>query len=155
MIADSPLRARRVHVVHITSMGLKDTPKLIAMIEGARKSGLDVTTECYPYTAASTFLESAVFDPGWRERMEIDYKDLQWTETGERLTAESFAKYRRQGGSVVIFVIPENCRSCRCQRPPGHDRERRHADYRAESSSSRAGYVFPGAGTLCSGRAGT
>ena len=57
--------------------------------------------------AASTFLESAVFDPGWRERMEIDYKDLQWTETGERLNAESFARYRKKGGSVVIFVIPE------------------------------------------------
>ncbi len=107
VIADSAATGAPLHVVHITSMGLKDTPELIAMIEGARKSGLDITTECYPYTAASTFLESAVFDPGWRERMEIDYKDLQWTETGERLNAESFAKYRKQGGSVVIFVIPE------------------------------------------------
>ncbi len=107
VIADAAVTGAPLHVVHITSMGLKDTPKLIAMIEGARKRGLDVTTECYPYAAASTFLESAVFDPGWRERMEIDYKDLQWTETGERLNAESFARYRKKGGSVVIFVIPE------------------------------------------------
>ncbi|HEV3220029.1 MAG TPA: amidohydrolase family protein [Candidatus Acidoferrales bacterium] len=96
-----------LHVVHITSMGLRDTPQLIAMIEGARRHGLDVTTECYPYTAASTGLESAVFDPGWQESMAITYKDLQWAATGERLTAETFEKYRKQGGIVVIHAIPE------------------------------------------------
>ena len=39
------------------SMGLRDTPRLISMVEGARKNGLDVTTECYPYTANSTSLD--------------------------------------------------------------------------------------------------
>jgi len=96
-----------LHVVHITSMGLRDTPELIAMVEGAQHHGLDVTTECYPYTAGSTSLESAVFDPGWQEGMGITYKDLQWAETGERLTAETFEKYRKQGGVVVIHSIPE------------------------------------------------
>jgi N-acyl-D-aspartate/D-glutamate deacylase len=96
-----------LHVVHITSMGLKDTPKLISMVEGAQKRGLDVTTECYPYTAASTGLQTAIFDPGWQLRMGIDYKDLQWAETGERLTPETFAEYRKQGGIVVIHAIPE------------------------------------------------
>jgi dihydroorotase len=88
-------------------MGLKDTPRLIAMVEGAQKRGLDVTTECYPYTAGSTNLESAIFDPGWQERQGITYKDIQWVKTGERLTAETFEKYRKEGGSVVIFSIPE------------------------------------------------
>jgi N-acyl-D-aspartate/D-glutamate deacylase len=96
-----------LHVVHITSMGMKFTPDLIAMVEGAQKHGLDVTTECYPYTAGSTALESAVFDPGWQENMGITFKDLQWAATGERLTAETFEKYRRQGGIVVIHSIPE------------------------------------------------
>lgn len=96
-----------LHVVHITSMGLKSTPDLIAMIEGARRQGLDVTTECYPYTASSTALESAVFDPGWQESFGITYSDLQWSQTGERLTAETFEKYRKQGGMVVIHGIPE------------------------------------------------
>jgi N-acyl-D-aspartate/D-glutamate deacylase len=107
VIAASAATGAPLHVVHITSMGLKNTPQLIAMVEGAQKRGLDVTTECYPYTAASTFLESAIFDPGWQERMAIDYKDLQWANTGERLTAETFAKYRKQGGIVVIHAIPE------------------------------------------------
>jgi N-acyl-D-aspartate/D-glutamate deacylase len=96
-----------LHMVHVTSMGLKYTPQLIAMVEGARQHGLDVTTECYPYTAGSTELQSAVFDPGWQEAAGITYHDVQWTETGERLTAETFDKYRKQGGTVVIFEIPE------------------------------------------------
>src|SRR6202040_3493721 len=96
-----------LHVVHITSMGLKLTPELIAMVEGAQRHGLDVTTECYPYTAGSTALESAIFDAGWQENMGITYKDVQWAETGERLTAETFETYRKKGGIVVIHSIPE------------------------------------------------
>src|SRR6202040_309968 len=92
---------------HVTSMGLKYTPELIAMVKGALEHGLDVTTECYPYTAGSTELESAIFDPGWQENMGITYKDVQWAETGERLTAETFEKYRKKGGIVVIHSIPE------------------------------------------------
>jgi dihydroorotase len=95
-------------VVHVSSMGLRDTPKLLAMIRAAKAQGTDVTTECYPYVAGSTALESALFDPGWQERMRISYGDLQWVQTGERLTAETFERYRKEGGQVVIFMIPEN-----------------------------------------------
>jgi N-acyl-D-aspartate/D-glutamate deacylase len=97
-----------LHVVHVTSMGLRDTPHLLAMLRDAKARGTDVTTECYPYVAGSTGLESALFDPGWQERMRIGYGDLQWVQTGERLTAETFERYRKEGGQVVIFMIPEN-----------------------------------------------
>jgi N-acyl-D-aspartate/D-glutamate deacylase len=39
--------------------------------------------------------------------MGITYQDVQWTETGERLTAQTFEKYRRLGGIVVIHSIPQ------------------------------------------------
>jgi N-acyl-D-aspartate/D-glutamate deacylase len=107
VIAAAAATGAPLHVVHITSMGLRDTPRLISMVEGARRSGLDVTTECYPYTAGSTSLESALFDPGWQEQQGITYKDVQWVKTGERLTAETFERYRKENGSVVIFSIPE------------------------------------------------
>jgi len=94
--------------VHITSMGMRETPRLLEMIHGGQKRGLDVTTEAYPYTAGSTGLESAIFDAGWQERMGITYKDLQWAKTGERLTADTFEKYRKEGGIVIIFSIPES-----------------------------------------------
>jgi N-acyl-D-aspartate/D-glutamate deacylase len=107
VVAASVATGAALHVVHITSMGLKFTSDLIAMVVGAQRHGLDVTTECYPYTAGSTALQSAVFDPGWQEAMGITYKDVQWAETGERLTAETFERYRKQGGIVVIHSIPE------------------------------------------------
>ncbi len=96
-----------VHIVHIASMGLRQTPRLLAMIDGARARGLDVTTEVYPYTAASTYLQSALFDTGWQERFAIGFRDVQWAATGERLTEDTFARYRAQGGLVVIHMIPE------------------------------------------------
>ena len=43
------------------------------MVEGARAHGLDVTTEAYPYVAGMTAVNSALFNPGWREKMGIDY----------------------------------------------------------------------------------
>ena len=108
LLADALTTGASLHVVHITSMGLRETPMLLRMIEGARRRGLDVTTEAYPYTAAMTQLSSAFFNDGWQARNGgIDYRDLQWTATGERLTAETFARYREQAGEVVIHSIPE------------------------------------------------
>jgi N-acyl-D-aspartate/D-glutamate deacylase len=108
VIADAAATGAPLHVVHVTSMGLAATPTLLDLIDGARARGLDVTTEAYPYTAGATMLQSAIFDPGFQERMGIDYKDILWTATGERLTAESFERYRKQGGLAVIFMIPES-----------------------------------------------
>lgn len=109
VIADAAATGASVHVVHITSMGLRETPLCLKMIEGARRRGLDVTTEAYPYTAGMTDLSSAIFDEGWQQRQGgITFSDLQWAATGERLTAESFARYRKQGGMVAIHSIPED-----------------------------------------------
>jgi hypothetical protein len=108
VIADAAATGAPLHVVHVTSMGLGATPVLLDLIDGARARGMDVTTEAYPYVAGATMLQSAIFDPGFQERMGMDYKDIQWAATGERLTAESFERYRKQGGLVVVFNIPES-----------------------------------------------
>ena len=108
VIADAAATGASLHVVHVTSMGLGATPGLLRLIDGARARGLDVTTEAYPYSAGATMLQSAVFNPGFREAFGIDYKDILWLGTGERLTAESFDRYRKQGGLVVIFSIPDS-----------------------------------------------
>jgi dihydroorotase-like cyclic amidohydrolase len=73
VVAAAAATGAPLHVVHITSMGLKNTPRLIAILKGAREHGLDVSTECYPYTAGSTQLESAIFDPGWQDRRQACY----------------------------------------------------------------------------------
>jgi N-acyl-D-aspartate/D-glutamate deacylase len=106
VIAAAAITGAPLHVVHITSVGLAQTPKLLQMMTEARSRGMDVTTEMYPYTAAMTELESAIFDGEWQKGLGIGYGDIQWVETGERLTAESFARYRKQGGGVIMHMIP-------------------------------------------------
>jgi dihydroorotase len=109
VLSDALATGAALHVVHITSMGLRQTPVLLRMIAGAQRRGLDVTTEAYPYTAAMTDLGSAVFEEGWQTRQgDITFGSLQWALTGERLTAESFVRYRKQGGMVIIHSIPED-----------------------------------------------
>jgi N-acyl-D-aspartate/D-glutamate deacylase len=107
VISATAVTGAPLHVVHISSSGLRATPMLLQMITEAQSRGLDVTTECYPYTATQTNIESAIYDEGWKEALGADYKDLQWVATGERLTAESFARYRKTGGAVIGHVIPE------------------------------------------------
>jgi len=108
VIAAAALTGTPLHLCHITSNGLRETPRLLEMIGEARARGLDVTTELYPYTAAMSAIESALFDPGWQQMLGIGYHDLQWTATGERLTAETFARYRQRGGGVIMHMIPES-----------------------------------------------
>jgi N-acyl-D-aspartate/D-glutamate deacylase len=103
VIAAAAITGAPLHVVHINSTGTQWTPRLLQIISEARSRGLDVTTECYPYTAGMTRIESALFDEGFQQRLGVEHKDLMWPETGERLTPESFARYRKQGGGVIIF----------------------------------------------------
>jgi dihydroorotase len=108
IISASAITGSPLHVVHITSMGFGYTSELLRMISEARSQGLDITVECYPYTATQTTIESAVYNEGWQESLGISYNDLQWAETGERLTQESFARFRRTGGMVIAHSISED-----------------------------------------------
>lgn len=107
IIAAAAITGAPLHVVHVQSSGGRSTPRLLQMIGEAKSNGLDVTTECYPYTAGMTDIRSAIFDEGWTRLMDIDYHNLQWPATGERLTAESFARYRKIGGLVIAHTNPE------------------------------------------------
>ena len=96
-----------VHIVHLNSSADEEAPVALEMIRGAVSRGLDITTESYPYTAGSTAIESAYFD-SWEGLADEEYGRLQWAATGERLTAESFARYREEGGWVIIHGRQED-----------------------------------------------
>jgi dihydroorotase len=105
VITDAILTQAPLHIVHINSMSLGHIQMALDMVSQARKNKFDISTELYPYTAGSTTLQSAMFDEGWQQRLGIDYKDLQWVATGERLSRESFEKYRKEGGVVILHVM--------------------------------------------------
>jgi N-acyl-D-aspartate/D-glutamate deacylase len=108
VLAAAAVTGAPLHVVHLHSTSVGFTVRHLKMIEEAQARGMDVTTECYPYTAGMTDLASAVFNEGWRESLGIDYQDLLWAATGERLNAQTFAERRQAGGLVAVFSIPED-----------------------------------------------
>jgi N-acyl-D-aspartate/D-glutamate deacylase len=102
VITDAAVSGAPLHIVHINSAATGKTPLALQMIEGARARGLDVTTEAYPYTASMTEIASAAY-AGWEQRDAEFFSRLLWPATGERLTRESFERYRKQGGFVIQF----------------------------------------------------
>ena len=107
VLVPAVLETTSLHIVHVNSMALGEIDTVLGLIGGARRLGLDVTTEAYPYTAGSTSLHSSIFDEGWQGRLGIDYGDLQWEATGERLTRETFERYRRERGTVILHFMKE------------------------------------------------
>ena len=103
---DSTLAAARnvgapLHIVHANSSGGGNIVRFLAMIEAAQSAGQDVTTEAYPYGASSTGIQSALFD-NWESWEDDRFNRYQWVRTGERLTRETFGRYRAEGGTVII-----------------------------------------------------
>ena len=96
-----------LHVVHINSAGLAETPVMLEMINEARAQGHDVTTEAYPYDAGMTEIQSATIQDTYRPAPDERLAELEWPPTGERLNRESFERYRRIGGPVVIHTNTE------------------------------------------------
>lgn len=105
VIANAVATGASLHIVHMNSSSLWDYQTNLELILGAQEHGADITTEAYPYTAASTGIRSAIFDPGWQERLKISYEDLQWQDTGERLTEETFRNYYEEGGVLIIHMM--------------------------------------------------
>lgn len=104
-LADAMITGAPLHIDHINSSTLGKIQFAIEMIQSVKNKGYDVSTELYPYPAASTGIESALFDEGWQQRLGISYEDLQWVATGERLTKETFESNRKTGGVVIIHSM--------------------------------------------------
>lgn len=86
-----------IHVMHINSTGgtfVMD--QALDMVDKARKDGLDITSCFYPYNYWATYIDSARFRPGWQERFNVTYEDLQVGATDIRITEDTFDKYRQQ-----------------------------------------------------------
>ncbi|HWE85894.1 MAG TPA: amidohydrolase family protein [Terracidiphilus sp.] len=103
VIAAAAVTGASLHVVHINSTCTIQSLECLAMIAGARARGLDVTTEAYPYIAGMTTINSAVFNPGWQQKLGISYGDVMLPDTGERLTKERFDELHNS--STTHFVV--------------------------------------------------
>ena len=93
-----------LHVVHINSAALAGMPVMLEMIKAARAHGYGVTTEAYPYSAGMTEIQSATIQDIYRTAPSERLAELEWPATGERLNRDTFERYSRVGGPVVVHT---------------------------------------------------
>lgn len=105
VIGAAAITGATLHIVHINSSCGADAPECLSMVAGARARGLDVTTEAYPYIAGMTSINSALFNPGWQEKLGIAYSDLVLPDTGEHLTKERFEELHNSSVTRAILTF--------------------------------------------------
>lgn len=99
-LANAVATGTPLHIVHVNSSAGNDVRRMLALIGDAQSRGIDITTEAYPYNRGSTRIESALYD-NWERMSDAEIAEITWVNTGEQLTRETFARYRKQGGSVI------------------------------------------------------
>src|SRR5947208_2016886 len=100
-MAAAAITGASLHIVHIQSTGGPDVAYELQMISDARSRGLDVTTEAYPYTMGMTSIQAAFLDHKENEP-DSYFAPMLWPATGEHLTRDSFLRYRKQGGMIIL-----------------------------------------------------
>ncbi|TAL23374.1 MAG: D-aminoacylase [Nitrospirae bacterium] len=87
----------KVHVSHIKTAGRENWHKIseaISLIESARKKGVRITCDRYPYTAASTDLDTMLPQWTYEGGAEEELKRLKNQEVRERIKSEMPQKFR-------------------------------------------------------------
>ncbi len=95
----------RVHIDHLHSTGgTFHMEQALEKIRTANAEGLTITTCVYPYSFWATYLSNNRFGAGWQRRYGLSYNDLRIVGSSERLTARTFAHYRKTG---TLAAVPE------------------------------------------------
>ena len=105
VIGAAAISGASLQIVHINSSCMTEAPQCLSLIGGARARGLDVTTEAYPYIAGFTNVNSALFNPGWREKLGVSYEALQMPDTGERLTQQRFEQLHADPAPIEVLIF--------------------------------------------------
>jgi N-acyl-D-aspartate/D-glutamate deacylase len=103
VIGASAITGAPVHIVHLNSTSLDQTPRTLALVEESRRHGIDVTAEAYPYSASMTELASPLLDK-FANGPDSVFGKMMLVRTGERLTRESFRANRKPRELVVLFL---------------------------------------------------
>ncbi len=98
------------HIGSCTAYGMME--KSLEGIKQAIKSGVDISADCYPYHAFSTFIGSAVFDEGCFELWNKSYDSLLLMEEpyrGVKCDQRLFYKVRKEYPEMLVtaFVMNE------------------------------------------------
>jgi N-acyl-D-amino-acid deacylase len=97
------------HIGSCTAYGMMK--ESLEIIQQGIDQGVDVTADCYPYDAFSTFIGSAVFDEGCFELWNKSYDSIMLTEEpfiGVRCDKELFYKVRKEYPEMLVVAFVMN-----------------------------------------------
>jgi N-acyl-D-amino-acid deacylase len=98
-----------IHISHIKCLGVDvwhQSDSIISIINSARKAGIEVTANQYPYDASATGLQAAVV-PRWTESGGKDSVFIRFDnpKLKQRILAETKTNIIRRGGPEKLLIV--------------------------------------------------
>ena len=109
VIAAAAITGAALHIVHINSSCMADAPECLQMIDGAAPARSRRHRRGLSLRRGHDRSEVRGLQSGWQQRIGITEHEIAIPETGERLTPETFARYRAQAQPrlVLIYTNPD------------------------------------------------
>jgi N-acyl-D-glutamate deacylase len=111
VIAVGAMTGAHMHICHLNSTATRNIPEMIAAVEEARRVGVNITWEAYPYGAGSTVIGAAYLRPEHLADLGIKSTDILYLKTGERVaTNERLAQLQKEdpSGFVLVYFLNED-----------------------------------------------
>ncbi|WP_222195440.1 amidohydrolase family protein [Modestobacter italicus] len=111
VIAAAAGTGAHMHMCHVNSTSTRMIDEVAGAIDTARRRGVRVSTEAYPYGAGATVIGAAFLAPEVLSRLGIGPQQLTYLPTGERVAdAARLAELRAAdpGGDVVVHFLDED-----------------------------------------------
>ncbi len=102
LIGLAAITGAHMHICHLNSSGGRDAMVIANLIQQAQAQGIPVTTEAYPYGAASTAIGAALFQgEGWEARWG---GDIRFELEGRELSMDEVQQLQESDpGTVIVF----------------------------------------------------
>ena len=100
-----------IHILHLNSTGGMFQPQeAVNLLEAAKKRGVRVTYDLYPYTAWVSGLRKGRFDGDWRTQFRVGYERLRFPWRERPLSGEEFKRIWESGrnANIIVDSIPSS-----------------------------------------------
>lgn len=110
VIAAAAMTRAHMHICHINSSATRELPHLLALIANARRAGIPVSIEAYPWGAGSTGIGAPFLAPENLPLLKLTPGSIEYLPTGERIADNArLAQLRAQDpeGRALIHYLDE------------------------------------------------
>lgn len=94
-----------MHICHVNSSALRETPRVLAMIAAAEKAGIGISTEAYPWGAGSTRINTPFLAPENLPLLDIRPSSIAILRTGERPATDERLRALRKADPMEMVTI--------------------------------------------------